>query len=134
MNKHTKKSLIFAILSIAVIIAGILIFAVAASSLIVTPPESDDPGAALGTLFAALGGFIASTILLVTDIIFSSFFIYTFAYFSHKNAILALEEDTENAALPKFLRTLAQFEMILSGIAATAVFIFFIAIMIMTIY
>jgi hypothetical protein len=134
MNKYTKKSLIFAILSIAVIISGILIFAVAASSLIVTPPESDDPGAALGTLFVALGGFIASTILLVTDIIFSSLFLYTFAYFSHKNAILALEEDTEKAALPKFLRTFSQFEMTLAGIAATAVFIFFIAIMIMTIY
>ena len=134
MSKYTKRALTFSMLSVAVIIAGTLIYALAASSLIVAPPESDDAGAALGTLFVALGGFIASTILLVTDIIFSSLFVYTFAYFSQKNAILALEEDTEKAALPKFLRTLAQFEMILSGIAATAVFIFFIAIMIMTIY
>lgn len=134
MNTFTKRSLVFSILSVAAIIAGILIFAVAAGSLTVEPPESEDPGAALGSLFAALGKFITAMILLMTDIIFSSLLVYVFAYFSRKNAILALDADGERGALLKFLRIFSRLQMILSGIAASAVFIFFCAIIIISMY
>lgn len=118
MNQYTKRSLIHALLSLAVILLGILIFYVVANSLTEppTPSTSDEPGAEFGKLLTALAAGIAILVVGIVDTVFSSFFVYLFAYFSHKNASAAIEEGGEKLAFPKALKILSLIEMIFSVI------------------
>ena len=134
MNKHTKKSLIFSILAIVAIAVGIIVFCIAGESIndhLAASPDNDDPGAALGSLIAALAGMITLFIVAVIDLIFTSMTVYMFAYFAHEKATEAIAEISETAGslrLPKFLRILSIFEMILSGAAALLTLLLFMAI------
>lgn len=134
MNRFTKKSLTFCILSVAVILVGILVFCIAADQITdsySTPPETDDPGAAFGNLIAALAGMITLFIVAVVDLIITSMLVYAFAYFSHENALTAIAELSETGGeikLPKFLRAFSVIEMIISGVAALITLLLFMAI------
>ncbi len=134
MNRFTKKSLIFCILAVAVILVGILVFCIAADQITdsySTPPETDDPGASLGRLIAALAGMAVIFVIAIADLVFSSLFVYIFAYFSHENALAAINELTEKGEslkLPKFLRVISVIEMVLSSIAALLALLLFAAI------
>ena len=134
MNKYAKKSLIFSILTIVAIAVGIIVFCIAGESIndnLAASPDNDDPGAALGGLIAALAGMITLFIVAVVDLIITSMLVYAFAYFSHENALTAIAELSETGGslkLPKFLRAVSIFEMILSGAAALLTLLLFMAI------
>lgn len=134
MNKHTKKSLIFSILAIVAIAVGIIVFCIAGESIndhLAASPDNDDPGAALGSLIAALAGMFFLFIVAVVDLIFTSMIVYMFAYFAHEKALEAIAEISETGGslgLPKFLHAFSVFEMILSGAAALLTLLLFMAI------
>jgi hypothetical protein len=134
MNKYTKRSLIFSILAIVAIAVGIIAFCVAGESIFehyTVSPDNDDSGAALGGLIAALAGMITIFIVAVVDLIITSMLVYTFAYFSHENALTAIAELSETGGeikLPKFLRAFSVIEMIISGAAALITLLLFMAI------
>ncbi len=134
MNKYTKRSLVFSILAIVAIAVGIIVFCIAGESIFdhyKVSPDSDDPGAALGGLIAALAGTIVFFIVAVVDLIITSMLVYAFAYFSHENALTAIAELSETGGeliLPKFLRVFSVIEMILSGAAALITLLLFMAI------
>lgn len=134
MNKYTKQSLILSILAIVAIAIGIIVFCIAGESIndhLAASPDNDDPGAALGSLIAALAGMITLFIVAVVDLIITSMLVYAFAYFSHENALTAIAELSETGGslkLPKFLRAVSIFEMILSGAAALITLLLFMAI------
>jgi hypothetical protein len=94
-------------------------------------PDNDDPGAAFGGLIAALAGMIAIFIVAIVDLILTSMIVYMFAYFAHDKALDAIAEISEaggSLRLPKFLRAVSIFEMVLSGAAALLTLLFFMAI------
>lgn len=134
MNKSTKKSLILSILAIVTIAVGIIVFCIAGESVndqLTVSPDNDDPGAAFGNLIAALAGMITLFIVAVVDLIITSMLVYTFAYFSHENALTAIAELSETGGslkLPKFLRVFSVIEMIISGVAALITLLLFMAI------
>ena len=134
MNKHTKKSLIFSILAIVAIAVGITVFCIAGESIndhLAASPNNNDPGAAFSSLIAALAGILTLFIVAVVDLIFTSMIVYMFAYFAHEKALEAIAEISETGGslgLPKFLRVLSIFEMILSGAAAILTLLLFMAI------
>ena len=134
MNKYTKKSLIFSILAIVAIAVGIIVFCIAGESIndhLAASPNNNDPGAAFGSLIAALAGILTLFIVAVVDLIFTSMIVYMFAYFAHEKALEAIAEISETGGslgLPKFLRVLSIFEMILSGAAALLTLLLFMAI------
>lgn len=134
MNKKTKCSLILSILAIVAIAIGIIVFCVVGESIndhLAASPDNDDPGAALGSLIAALAGMITLFIVAVVDLIFTSMIVYMFAYFAHEKAIEAIAEISETGGslgLPKFVRAFSVFEMILSGAAALLTLFLFMAI------
>ena len=134
MNKYAKKSLIFSILTIVAIAVGIIVFCIAGESIndrLAASPDNDDPGAALGSLIAALAGMFFLFIVAVVDLIFTSMIVYMFAYFAHEKALEAIAEISETGGslgLPKFLRAFSVFEMILSGAAALLTLLLFMAI------
>ena len=134
MNKHTKKSLIFSILAIVAIAVGIIVFCIAGESIndhLAASPNNNDPGAAFGSLIAALAGILTLFIVAVVDLIVTSMIVYMFAYFAHEKALEAIAEISETGGslgLPKFLRVLSIFEMILSGAAALLTLLLFMAI------
>lgn len=134
MNKSTKKSLIFSILAIVTIAVGIIVFCIAGESIndhLTVSPDNDDPGAALGGLISALAGMITLFIVAVVDLIITSMLVYTFAYFSHENALSAIAELSETGGdikLPKFLRAFSVIERIISGAAALITLLLFMAI------
>ena len=93
MNKNTKKSLILAILAIVAIAVGIAVFCIAGVSIndhLTVTPNNNDPGAAFGSLIAALAGMVTLFIVAVVDLIFTSMIVYTFAYFAHEKALEAI--------------------------------------------
>lgn len=134
MNKHTKKSLIFSILAIVAIAVGIIVFCIAGESIndhLAASSNNNDPGAAFGSLIAALAGMLTLFIVAVVDLIFTSMIVYMFAYFAHEKALEAIAEISETGGslgLPKFLRAFSVFEMILSGAAALLTLLLFMAI------
>lgn len=134
MNRFTKKSLIFAILAIVTIAVGIIVFCIAGESIndhLAVSPDSDDPGAAFGTLIAALAGLVTLFIVAVVDLIITSMLVYAFAYFSHENALTAIAELSETGGelkLPEFLRVFSFIEMIISGVAALITLLLFMSI------
>ena len=134
MNKKTKSSLILSILAIVAIAIGIIVFCVVGESIndsLAASPDNDDPGAAFGSLIAALAGMLTLFIVAVVDLIFTSMIVYMFAYFAHEKAIEAIAEISETGGslgLPKFLRAFSVFEMILSGAAALLTLLLFMAI------
>lgn len=134
MNKNTKTSLILSILAIVAIAVGISVFCIAGVSIndnLTASPDNDDPGAALGSLIAALAGMFFLFIVAVVDLIFTSMIVYMFAYFAHEKALEAIAEISETGGslgLPKFLRAFSVFEMILSGAAALLTLLLFMAI------
>lgn len=134
MNKHTKKSLIFSILAIVAIAVGIIVFCIAGESIndrLAASPDNNDPGAAFGSLIAALARMFFLFIVAVVDLIFTSMIVYMFAYFAHEKALEAIAEISETGGslgLPKFLRAFSIFEMILSGAAALLTLLLFMAI------
>lgn len=134
MNKKTKCSLILSILAIVAIAIGIIVFCVVGESIndrLAASPDNDDPGAALGSLIAALAGMFILFIVAVVDLIFTSMIVYMFAYFAHEKALEAIAEISETGGslgLPKFLRAFSVFEMILSGAAALLTLLLFMAI------
>ena len=134
MNKSIKKSLIFSILAIVTIAVGIIVFCIAGESIndhLTVSPDNDDPGAAFGSLIAALAGMVTLFIIAVVDLILTSMIVYAFAYFAHENALTAIAELSETGGeikLPKFLRVFSVIEMILSGAAALITLLLFMAI------
>ena len=134
MNKRTKKSLIFSILAIVAIAVGIIVFCIAGESIndhLTVSPDNDDPGAAFGSLIAALAGMITLFIVAIVDLIITSMLVYAFAYFSHENALTAIAELSETGGeikLPKFLRVFSVIEMMISGVAALITLLLFMAI------
>ena len=134
MNKSTKKSLILAILAIVAIAVGITVFCIAGVSIndhLTVTPNNNDPGAAFGSLIAALAGMITLFIVAIVDLIITSMLVYAFAYFSHENALTAIAELSETGGslkLPKFLRVFSVIEMIISGAAALITLLLFMAI------
>ena len=135
MNKYTKQSLILLILAIVAIAIGIIVFCVVGESIndsLAASPDNDDPGAAFGALIAALAGIITLFIVAVVDLILTSMIVYMFAYFAHEKALQAIAEISEaggSLRLPKFLRAVSIFEMILSGAAALLTLLLFMAIL-----
>ena len=134
MNKSTKKSLIFSILAIVAIAVGIIVFCIAGESIFdhyTVSPDSNDPGAALGGLISALVGTVVFFIVAVVDLIITSMLVYTFAYFSHENALTAIAELSETGGelkIPEFLRVFSVIEMIISGATALITLLLFMAI------
>lgn len=134
MNKYTKRSLILAILAFVAIAVGIMVFCIAEESInghLTVSPDNDDPGAAFGSLIAALAGMVTLFIIAVVDLILTSMIVYVFAYFAHENALTAIAELSETGGslkLPKFLRVFSVIEMMISGAAALITLLLFMAI------
>ncbi len=121
MNHHTKKSLIFSILALALIAAGLIIFFLAADSIndsISKPVEDDNGLAAIGKVLAIFAGGIAIIIVGILDAIFTSLFVYMFAYFSHQHAKNAIDACGDESTTAKALRIIAIIEMVIAAIVA----------------
>ena len=121
MNKHTKKSLIFSILALAVIAAGLLVFILAADSIAdsTSKPVDDENGlAAIGKILAIFAGAIAIILIGICDAVFTSLFVYMFAYFSHQHAKIAIEACSDESTTAKALRVIAVIEMVIAAIVA----------------
>ncbi len=121
MNRHTKKSLIFSILALAAIAVGLIIFILAADSITDTaskPVDVDDGFAFVGQFLMIFVGAFAIAIIGIVDAVFTSFFVYLFAYFSHQNAKRAIDEGCEDVTLPKALSIISVIEMVIAAIIA----------------
>lgn len=120
MNRYTKRSLIHLLLSLGVIVLGLLVFMLAYNSIAEStrPSDSNEGFEALGRTIGAVVGFFAVILIGIIDAVFTSLFVYMFAYFSNKNAILAMERDGDTSNMPQTLRVLSVIEMIVAAIIA----------------
>ena len=120
MNPYTKKSLIHFILSLAALALGIAVFILISGSIFdsMNQPVNEDAALAeLGKALTAIVGIFFIVIVGIIDAVFTSMFVYMFAYFSNNNAKYAIESgDTTNT--PKTLKLLSLIEMILAAIIA----------------
>ena len=120
MNPYTKKALIHFILSLVALALGIAVFILISGSIFdsMDQPVNEDAGfAVLGKVFAAIAGIFMIVIVGIIDAVFTSMFVYMFAYFSNNNAKYAIESGDTTSA-PKTLKILSLIEMILSAIIA----------------
>lgn len=120
MNPYTKRSLIHFLLSFAALAIGIAVFVMISNSISesVNQPVNEDAALAEFGDFAVFVGAILVLIVGIIDAVFTSLFVYMFAYFSHENAKLAIEEGGDTSTTPKTLRVLSLIEMIISAIIA----------------
>ena len=121
MNPYTKRSLIHFLLSFVALAVGIAVFVIISSSITESWNQPVDEKAAfaeLGKVFAIFAGAILVLIVGIIDAVFTSLFVYMFAYFSHENAKLAIEEGGDTSTTPKALRVLSLIEMIIAAIIA----------------
>ena len=120
MNPYTKKSLIHFILSFVALALGIAVFILLSGSIFDFIDQTVDEDAGFAVLLqalAAIAGIFFIVIVGIIDAVFTSMFVYMFAYFSNNNAKYAIESgDTTNT--PKTLKILSLIEMILSAIIA----------------
>ena len=123
MNHYTKKSLIHCILSFAALAIGIAVFVMISNSITESWNQPVDNEAGLGEIgkaFAVIAGMLMVLIAGIIDSVFTSLFVYTFAYFSHRNAKLALETGGDATTAPKTLKILSLIQMIVAAIIAIA--------------
>ena len=120
MNPYTKRSLIHFLLSFAALAIGIAVFVMISSSITESwnqPVDNEAGLAEIGKAFAVIAGMFMLLFVGVIDSVFTSLFVYMFAYFSNNNAKYAIESgDTTNT--PKTLKILSLIEMILAAIIA----------------
>ena len=120
MNPYTKRSLIHFLLSFAALAIGIAVFVMISNSIsesLNQPVNEDAALAELGKALAAIVGIFFIVIVGIIDAVFTSMFVYMFAYFSNNNAKYAIESgDTTNT--PKALKHLSLIEMISAAIIA----------------
>ena len=120
MNTYTKKSLVHFILSLAALALGIAVFILLSGSLFDSmdqPVDEDAPFGEIGKAFTVIFGVVLVFAIGIIDAVFTSMFVYMFAYFSNNNAKYAIESgDTTNT--PKALKHLSLIEMILAAIIA----------------
>ncbi|MBQ4139820.1 MAG: hypothetical protein IJD70_00645 [Clostridia bacterium] len=121
MNHHTKKSLIFSILSFAAMAIGVIVFILICDSISdsVSRPIEDESGlATLGKVLAVFAGAIATIIVGIVDSVFTSLFAYVFAYFSHEHAKNAIDACGDDSTTAKALRIISVIEMVIAAIVA----------------
>ena len=121
MNHHTKKSLIFSILSFAAMAIGVIVFILICDSISdsVSRPVEDESGlATLGKVLAVFAGAIATIIVGIIDSVFTSLFVYMFAYFSHEHAKNAIDACGDDSTTAKALRIISVIEMVIAAIVA----------------
>lgn len=121
MNPYTKRSLIHLILSAVTIILGLVVFILISNSItqmLDKPVDEDAAFGEIGKLFAIFAGFAMVRIAGIIDTVFTSMFVYMFAYFSNENAKLAIEVGGDATSMPKTLKILSLIEMILAAIIA----------------
>ena len=121
MNHHTKKSLIFSILSFAAMAIGVIVFILVCDSISdsVSRPVEDENGlATLGKVLAVFAGAIATIIVGIVDSVFTSLFVYMFAYFSHEHAKNAIDACFDDSTASKTLRIISIIEMVIAAIVA----------------
>ena len=120
MNPYTKKSLIHFILSFVALALGIAVFILISGSIFdfIDQPVDEDAGfAVLFMPLAAIAGIFYIVIVGIIDAVFTSMFVYMFAYFSNNNAKYAIESG-DATSTPKTLKILSLIEMILAAIIA----------------
>ena len=113
MNPYTKRSLIHFLLSFVALAIGIAVFVMISNSISESLNQPVDEKAAfaeIGKFFAIFAGAILVLIVGIIDAVF--------AYFSHENAKLAIEEGGDTSTTPKTLRVLSLIEMIIAAIIA----------------
>ena len=121
MNPYTKRSLIHFLLSFVALAVGIAVFVMISSSITESWNQPVDNEAGLGEIgkaFAVIAGAFIVLFVGIIDAVFTSLFVYMFAYFSHENAKLAIEEGGDTSTTPKTLRVLSLIEMIIAAIIA----------------
>lgn len=121
MNPYTKRSLIHLILSAVTIILGLVVFILISNSItqmLDKPVDEDAAFGEIGKLFAIFAAFAMVRIAGIIDTVFTSMFVYMFAYFSNENAKLAIEVGGDATSMPKTLKILSLIEMILAAIIA----------------
>ena len=120
MNPYTKRSLIHFLLSFAALAIGIAVFVMISNSIsesLNQPVNEDAALAELGKALAAIAGIFIIVIVGIIDAVFTSMFVYMFAYFSNNNAKYAIESG-DATSTPKTLKFLSLIEMILAAIIA----------------
>ena len=120
MNPYTKKALIHFILSFVALALGIAVFILISGSIFdsMDQPVNEDAGfAELFKPLAAIVGIFYIVIVGIIDAVFTSMFVYMFAYFSNNNAKYAIESG-DATSTPKTLKLLSLIEMILAAIIA----------------
>ena len=120
MNPYTKKALIHFILSLVALALGIAVFILLSGSILdsMNQPVNEDAALAeLGKALAAIAGIFFIVIVGIIDAVFTSMFVYMFAYFSNNNAKYAIESG-DTTSTPKTLKILSLIEMILAAIIA----------------
>ncbi len=121
MNHHTKKSLIFSILALVALAVGMTVFILASDSIndsISKPVEDENGLATIGKVLAIFAGGIALIIVGILDAVFTSLFVYLFAYFSHNHAKNAIDACGDESTTAKALRVISVIEMVIAAIIA----------------
>ena len=121
MNPYTKRSLIHLILSAVAIILGLAVFILISNSItqmIDKPVDEDAAFGGIGKFIAIFAGLAMVLIAGIIDTVFTSIFVYMFAYFSHENAKLAIDEGGDTTKAPRVLRVLSLTQMILAAVIA----------------
>ena len=121
MNPYTKRSLIHLILSAVAIILGLAVFILISNSItqmLDKPVDEDAAFGEIGKFIAIFAGLAMVLIAGIIDTVFTSIFVYMFAYFSHENAKLAIDEGGDTTKAPRVLRVLSLTQMILAAVIA----------------
>lgn len=121
MKPYTKKALIHFILSFVALALGIAVFILISGSIFdsMNQPVNEDAALAeLGKALAAIAGIFIIVIVGIIDAVFTSMFVYMFAYFSNNNAKYAIEVGGDTTSTPKTIKILSLIEMILAAIIA----------------
>ena len=121
MNPYTKRSLIHLILSVVAIILGLAVFILISNSItqmLDKPVDEDAAFGEIGKFIAIFAGLAMVLIAGIIDTVFTSIFVYMFAYFSHENAKLAIDEGGDTTKAPRVLRVLSLTQMILAAVIA----------------
>jgi hypothetical protein len=82
------------------------------------PVDEDAAFGWIGKFFAIFAGLAMVLFVGIIDTVFTSIFVYMFAYFSHENAKLAIDEGGDPTKAPRVLRVLSLIEMILAAVIA----------------
>jgi hypothetical protein len=82
------------------------------------PVDEDAAFGEIGKFIAIFAGLAMVLIAGIIDTVFTSIFVYMFAYFSHENAKLAIDEGGDTTKAPRVLRVLSLTQMILAAVIA----------------